>query len=162
MEPSELEEPSKELARLAEEQLNDADSDSDDRRTRGRKRRTRVLELYNQGYIDTSIDHYHAALVMLYGDDVSHFELARSFARRSVDLGSHRAWSIIAAAWDRALIQRGKPQRFGTQFVREQGRWTLGRIDPKVRDAERALYGVPPLWVQEQAVERLQRREERE
>lgn len=160
MEPFASEEPGEELERLADEQLNDADSDSDDRRERGRLRRSRVLSLYNQGFVLSPDDHYHAALVMLYGDDVAHFELARSFARRSAALGGQRAWSIIAAAWDRALIQRGKPQRFGTQFVRTNGRWTLGRIDPRVTDSDRAMYGVPPLWVQEQAVTRLQRREE--
>jgi len=29
-----------------------------------------------------------------------------------------------------------------------------------VTDAQRALYGVPPLWVQQQNVDQLQRREE--
>jgi hypothetical protein len=33
-------------------------------------------------------------------------------------------------------------------------------MDPAVTDAMRAMYGVPPLWVQQQAVDRLQRREE--
>jgi len=58
------------------------------------------------------------------------------------------------------LIMRGKPQRYGTQFIRENGRWSLGKVDPTVTDSQRAIYGVPPLWVQEQAVQRLQRREE--
>lgn len=160
MEPFIPEDSSDELERLADEQLSDADSESDDRRQRGRQRRARVLDLYNQGTIQSADDHYHAALVMLYGEDVAHYELAQTFARRATALGSRRSWSIIAAAWDRSLIQRGKPQRFGTQFVREQGQWTLGRVDPLVTDAERAMYGVPPLWVQEQAVARLRRREE--
>lgn len=160
MEPFIPEDPSDELERLAEEQLADADSESDDRRGRGRQRRSRVLELYNQGVILSADDHYHAALVMLYGEDVTHYELSRTFARRASALGSARSWSIIAAAWDRSLIQRGRAQRFGTQFVREHGQWTLGRVDPGVTDAERAMYGVPPLWVQEQAVARLRRREE--
>ena len=122
MEPFIPEEPGDELERLSDEQLNDAESEGVDRRNRSRRRRTRVLELYNQGLVVSADDHYHAALVMLYGEDVAQFELSRTFARRAVELGSTRAWSIIAAAWDRSLIQRGKPQRFGTQFVREQGR----------------------------------------
>lgn len=160
MEPFIPEEPSDELERLADEQLSDTESESVERIQRGKQRRMRVLDLYNQGVILSADDHYHAALVMLYGEEVAHFELARTFARRAATLGSARAWSIIAAAWDRSLIQCGRAQRFGTQFVREQGRWTLGRVDPSVTDAERAMYGVPPLWVQRQAVERLQRREE--
>src|SRR6266498_615633 len=51
-------------------------------------------------------------------------------------------------------------QRFGTQFIRENGRWSLGKIDPRVTDAQRALYGVPPLWVQQQNVDQLQQRDE--
>ena len=77
----------------------------------GAQRRARVLDLYNQGTMQSADDHYHAALVMLYGEDVAHYEHARTFARRATVLGSRRSWSIIAAAWDRSLIQRGKPQR---------------------------------------------------
>jgi len=97
---------------------------------------------------------------MLYGEELAHWELARTLARRAASLGDPRAWSIIAAAWDRALLARGLPQRFGTQFVRENGRWTVGAVDPNVTDAERAFYGIPPLWVQRQSAEQLQRREE--
>lgn len=151
---------SAELERLAVEQLNDVDTEDGDRRQRSKGRRERVLAIYSQGDIRTPEDHYHAALVMLYGEEVAHFELAKTFARRSAELGEPRAWSVIAAAWDRSLLARGLPQRFGTQFVREQGRWSLGQVDPAVTDSQRALYGIPPLWVQQQAVERLQRREE--
>ena len=159
MEPQGPDETS-ELRRLADEQLDDVDSDDEDRQRQGKRRRERVLELYSQGAINSAEDNYYAALVMLYGDEVAHFELARTFAKRSSTLGEPRAWSVIAAAWDRSLIMRGKPQRYGTQFIRENGRWSLGRVDPTVTDSQRAMYGVPPLWVQEQAVQRLQRREE--
>lgn len=160
MEPRSPEELSEELERLAEEQINDLDSESNDRSERGKQRRERVVALYAQGALRSAQDNYHAALVMLYGEDVAHFDLARIFARRAAALGEPRSWSVIAAAWDRALLARGQPQRFGTQFVREQGRWSLGRVDPHVNDFQRALYGVPPLWVQEQNVAQLRRREE--
>jgi len=154
------EELGRELKQLADEQLEDIDSVAEERHQRGERRRSRVLEIYGQGGIRSAEDHYHAALVMLYGEEVAHFELSRTFAQRSSELGEPRAWSIIAAAWDRALIRRGKPQRYGTQFIRENGRWTLGPIDTRITDSARALYGVPPLWVQEQAVRRLQQRED--
>jgi hypothetical protein len=160
MEPGDLETPSAELERLAEEQISDLDSEGDERIQRGKRRRERVVSLYAQGAIETPQDNYHAALVMLYGDDVAHYDLARTFSRRAADAGEQRAWSIIAASWDRWLLARGAPQRFGTQFVRENGRWSLGKVDPRVTDGERALYGVPPLWVQRQSVEALQRRDE--
>ncbi len=160
MEPRGYEDPSAELERLAEEQINDLDSTGEERVRRGKERRARVLTLYSQGALRSAQDNYHAALVMLYGDDVAHYELAKTFAQRAGAIGEPRAWSVIAAAWDRSLIGRGKPQRFGTQFIREGGRWSLGRVDARVTDTQRALYGVPPLWVQQQNVEQLQQRED--
>jgi hypothetical protein len=157
---NEPEEEQTELEKLAIEQLNDLDSEDDERRQRGQERRRRVLDLYSQGELHTEEDHYHAALVMLYGEESAHFELSKTFARRAAELGEPRAWSVIAAAWDRSLLSRGLPQRYGTQFVREEGRWSLGPVDPNVTDAQRALYGVPPLWVQRQTLERIRRREE--
>lgn len=160
MDTSMPDEVSAELERLAEEQIIDLESDAEDRVRRGRQRRVRVATLYAQGKLQTGRDFYHASLIMLYGDEPAHWELARLLARRATQLGDPRAWSIIAAAWDRSLLASGKPQRFGTQFVRENGKWTVGRVDPNVTDSERAFYGVPPLWVQRQAAEQLQRREE--
>ena len=94
------------------------------------------------------------------GSSDGSYELAKTFAQRAATIGEPRSWSVIAAAWDRSLIGRGLPQRFGTQFIRENGRWSLGRVDPRVSDAQRALYGVPPLWVQQQNVDQLQQRDE--
>jgi hypothetical protein len=160
MEPGET--PEAELARLAEEQISDMDSETEDRVQRGKERRERVAQLYAQGAVQSAEAYYHAALVMLYGEDVAHYDLARTFARRAADMGESRAWSVAAAAWDRALLARGKPQRFGTQFIRENGRWSHGQVDAAVTDGERAMFGVPPLWVQQQNVEQLQRREDAE
>lgn len=160
MEPGES--PEAELARLAEEQISDLDAEGEERVQRGKQRRERVAQLYAQGAVESAQGYYHAALVMLYGEDVAHYDLARTFARRAADMGEPRAWSVVAAAWDRALVARGQPQRFGTQFIRENGRWSLGNVDPAVTDGERAMYGVPPLWVQQQSVEQLQRREDAE
>lgn len=160
MEPGDTHE--SELERLAEEQLNELNSESEDRAGRSKERRERVAQLYAQGAVQSAQDYYHAALVMLYGEDLAHYELSRSFARRAADMGEGRAWSVVAAAWDRALHARGEPQRFGTQFIRVDGRWSLGQVDPAVTDGERAMYGVPPLWVQRQHADQLQRREDAE
>jgi hypothetical protein len=160
MEPLSPEELSAELERLAEEQVRDRASEDEDRAIRNRQRRERVVSLYARGALRSGQDFFYAALIFLYGDEVAHFDLARTFAKHATTLGEMRAWFVIAAAWDRALLARGKPQRFGTQFIREHGRLTLGRVDPRINDYQRAMYGVPPLWYQQQNVEQLQRREE--
>jgi hypothetical protein len=160
MEPRSQEDPSKELERLAEEQLSDLESEGQERVRSGKRRRERVAALYAAGAVQSPEDHYYAALVMLYGEEPSHFDLARRLARTAAHDGEERAWSVFAAAWDRSLIARGQPQRFGTQFVREHGHWSLGGIDEQTTDAERAFYAVPPLWVQRQNLEQIRRREE--
>ncbi len=155
------EDPSEELERLAEEQVGDLEnSEMAERAQRGKQRRDRVVDLYAAGSVRSPEDHYFAALIMLYGDEIGHFDFARQLARTAARTGEERAWSVIAAAWDRALLARGRAQRYGTQFIREQGRWSLGAIEEQVTDAERAFYGVPPLWVQRQHLELIRRREE--
>lgn len=160
MDPRSPEDPSKELERLADEQLSDLEGEGQERVRNGKRRRERVVTLYAAGAIQSAEDHYNAALVLLYGEELGHFDLARQLARIAARDGEERAWSVLAAAWDRTLIARGQPQRFGTQFVRENGLWSLGGVDQQTTDAERAFYGVPPLWVQRQNLEQIRRREE--
>lgn len=152
-----LEGPSEELERLARESL-EAQADPSD--LAGMRRRCqRVIDLYAQGHIVDAHDNFHAAWVLLCGESAAHFRLARMFARRAAGLGEARAWTLEAMAWDRWLVASGKPQRFGTQILKQHGRWSLGAVDPAVTDLERAFYGVPPLYVQRQRAEQLQRQE---
>lgn len=149
------EDPATELARLAQETIESQSETMD--AVQARIRCQRVIDLYAQGVIQEARDNFHAALVLLYGELQSHYDLARMFARRGAALGDARSWTVQAMAWDRLLILQRKPQRFGTQIFKKAGIWTLGDVDPHVSDTERALYGVPPLFVQQQRVEQLQR-----
>lgn len=155
---SERDEASEELARLAREAI-EAQAGTIDM-AGARRRCQRVIELYSAGLVRNSRDHFHAAWVMLCGETQGHYSMARMFARRATDLGEERAWTLRAMAWDRWLVASGQPQRFGTQIIKQGGRWSLGEVDPRVSDLDRALYAVPPLYVQRQSAEQLQRREE--
>ena len=42
-------------------------------------------------------------------------------------------------------MRLGKPQRFGTQYRLDAGKWVLYAVDPAVTDEERQRWGVPPL-----------------
>lgn len=152
------EDSSEELARLAqetiEEQMNSPNT------ANMRTRCQRVIDLYAKGSIEDGRDHFHAGLVLLHGERTAHYELARTFAHRAATMGEARAWTVQAMAWDRWLLSLGKPQRFGTQIIKHHGRWSLGDVDGRTNDSERALYGVPPLFVQEQRAEQLQRQED--
>lgn len=144
---------SHELERLADEQLHD------DNTHQRQHRCGRVCDIAAAGGITEPADYYHAAIVLLHGETIEEFATALYFARTATQRHDHRAWAVIAASWDRLLIAKHQPQRFGTQFIRINGRWSLGEIDPSVNDAERAFYGVPPLWVQIKSAAAMQRRE---
>lgn len=114
---------------------------------RDRERARRVKEIVAAGGAKTPDDRYHAALVLQHGEEVADFELAHELAKGAAeadaDLPGAR-W-LAAAALDRALVQSGKPQKYGTQSIRKDGVWSLAEVDPAVSDAERALWEVPPL-----------------
>jgi hypothetical protein len=152
------EDPGEELARLARETLESQSSANDSAAMRIRCQR--VIDLYAAGSIVESRDSFHAALVLLYGEQSAHYELARTFAQRAAQAGETRAWSVSAMAWDRWLLSLGKPQRFGTQIIKKGGRWSLGELDPTINDTDRAMFAVPPLDVQQQRAEQLQRQED--
>lgn len=150
--------PGDELARLAQETIEGQVHSTDAAAMRTRCQR--VIDLYAKGAIEDSRDNFHASLVLLYGEQASHYDLARVFAQRAAKEGETRGWTVCAMAWDRWLLSTGKPQRFGTQIIKQGGRWSLGEIDTKTSDLDRAFYGVPPLYVQQQRAEMLQRQED--
>ncbi|MCU0494401.1 MAG: hypothetical protein MUD01_22660 [Chloroflexaceae bacterium] len=156
----ELETPAQELARLAAETVQ-AQAEAPDPAA-ARTRCQRVLDMYARGDLLEGRDYFHAAWVLLFGETPAHYELSRTFARRATELGDERGWTVVAMAWDRALVKSGKPQRFGTQIVKQGGRWSLGQVDERVTDTERAMYGVPPLFVQQQRAQERQRQEDLE
>lgn len=159
-EPIFEEEPGEELARMAQEAIESQTGSTEVGETR--LRCERVLQMHKQGLIYEARDSFHAALVLLYGERTSHYQMARVLARQSAMLEESRAWSLEAMAWDRWLLSMGRPQRFGTQIIKHGGRWSLNAVDPRVTDNERAMYGVPPLFVQEQRAQQLQREEDRD
>jgi hypothetical protein len=116
---------------------------------RDRQRREHVLELLDSGEVITSEDYRHAAMVFQHGADTTAARLAHSLAQAAVRLDSTNAGAkwLVAAAWDRYQMRLGKPQWYGTQFVRDgQGLWQLYDIDTTaVSDEKRAQLGVPSL-----------------
>ncbi|NJP05822.1 MAG: hypothetical protein HC837_09475 [Chloroflexaceae bacterium] len=152
------EEPGDELARMAQETIQEQVGSTDVANIRVRCQR--VIDLYAKGSIQDSRDNFHAALVLLYGEKTAHYDLSRTFSRRAALMGEARAWTLFAMSWDRWLISLGQPQRFGTQIIKREGRWSLGAVDTTISDLERAMYAVPPLFVQQQRAEQLQRQED--
>ena len=70
--------------------------------------------------------------------------------------GKRSLWRALAAASkDRSLMWQGKPQLYGTQFKKVDGRWILWEVDPSITDEERAKWNVPPLAEQKKKLETL-------
>jgi hypothetical protein len=124
-------------------------------------RRARVEQLLNAAAVQTADDHFHAAMVLQHGPAAEHAWRAHVLARAAAQLGVpgagqwYQARALAAAAYDRWLVQQGRPQKYGTQYQAREGRWELYQVDPSTTDAERAEWGVAPLHQAiAQAVER--------
>jgi hypothetical protein len=111
-------------------------------------RRARVSEILATVGARTADDYFFAAMVFQHGQEVASYERAQELAMKAlaVDPSHRRARWLVAAATDRALVARGQPQRYGTQFhVDLAGRWSMPPVDASVSDEERARWNVPPL-----------------
>ena len=114
---------------------------------RDREREARVYEMLDQGPVKTSNDYANAAMIFQHGNDTVASGMAVKMMYKAVELDSTRSKWLLAAAIDRDLMYRNKPQIYGTQYRRmEGGKWELYKIDKNaVTDAERRAYNVPSL-----------------
>lgn len=128
---------------------------------RDEARRKRVDEIVKAGGAKVADDYYHAAMVFQHGNTPEEIKKAHEWARRAVELDPDHddAKWLAAAAEDRYLMYQDKPQKYGTQFRKIDGKWVLWEVDPSVTDEERARWNVPPL---SQARERAARMNEEE
>ena len=111
-------------------------------------REVRVYEFIREGKIVTAKDYYNSAMIFQHGRDTLASSMAVKHMRKAIELDSTMNKWLLAAAIDRDLMRRGKPQIYGTQFVMEQGetKWKRYKIDStKVTDEERREYGVETL-----------------
>ena len=110
------------------------------------ERRHEVMRSLAAGQIGAPESLFHAAFIFQHGNSPEHYELAHQLAAHAVERGYERARWICAAALDRALMSRGQPQKYGTQYVsRNGGPLELYEYDPCTTDEERQRNGVPPL-----------------
>src|SRR5207302_1003054 len=80
-------------------------------------RRQRVGELVSSEALQTSEDYFYAAMVFQHGETLDDFWQAHEFARSGAELGHPHCRWLAAAAYDRWLMNQGKPQKYGTQYT---------------------------------------------
>ena len=108
-------------------------------------RRERVDALIDAGGLVEPADYYHAAMVFQHGVELTDYWRARELALKAADMGYRQARWLAAAAYDRWLMNQGKPQKYGTQYRAIAGKWALSDVDPETTDEERSRWDVPPL-----------------
>lgn len=120
-------------------------------------REARVYELLDSNKVRTSADYNNAAIVFQHGEDSIAYGMAVKLMRKSIELDATRSKWLLAAAIDRDLLSRNKPQIYGTQYRKEKDQpWVLREIDTtKITDAERIEYGVETLAQQREKLKRL-------
>ncbi len=106
--------------------------------------------MLKNGLVKSAKDHFHAAVIFQHGTSSEDFQTANRLALKAVELDS----GYMAAKWlscaseDRYLRSLGKPQIWGTQFVKLSGNsnWSLAPFDTTViSDEDRIKNGVHTL-----------------
>lgn len=100
---------------------------------------------------------YYLAMLYQHGSAVAHSRLAVRYAKRACEMEYEKAKWLYAAAVDRLLSKQGKPQRYGTQFIKKnaKSKWQLHPVDPLITDEERAKWNVPLLAEAKAKVKRM-------
>lgn len=104
-------------------------------------------------------DYFHAAFVYQHGDGPDSYLTAHALALVAVARCRSDATWIAAASLDRYLQAIGKPQIYGTQFMKQGGQpWTQAPYDRALLpDALRTASGVPTMAEQEKRREAMTR-----
>lgn len=122
---------------------------------RDKQRRQRVSQLLDSGKVHTATDYYHAAMIFQHGTDTIDSGKAVALMKKAIELDSSMNKWLLAAAIDRDLMRKGKPQIYGTQYVKKgmDQPFELYELDStKITDEERREYGVRTLAEQRQQV----------
>ncbi|WP_282067961.1 tetratricopeptide repeat protein [Olleya namhaensis] len=123
-------------------------------------REVRIYQLLDSNKVRTSKDYHNAAMIFQHGGDSVAYGMAVKLMRKSIELDSTANKWLLAAAIDRNLISRNKPQIYGTQYFRMRGKpWELRKIDTtQITDEKRIEYGVETLAEQREKVKRMNRK----
>ena len=116
-------------------------------------RQKRVYELIHSGQLITGKDYYHSAMIFQHGIDTTASAMAVKMMKKAIDLDSTVNRWLLAAAIDRDLMRRDKPQIYGTQYIKmgQDAKWERYKIDStQVTDIEREYYDVETLAEQKE------------
>jgi tetratricopeptide (TPR) repeat protein len=115
-----------------------------------KERENRIYELIKAGEINTGRDYYNSAMIFQHGVDTISSSMAIKYISKAIELDSTIDKWLLAAAIDRDLMKRTKPQIYGTQYqqiLTEAGpTWKRYEIDStQITDEQRKLFHVETL-----------------
>ena len=122
-------------------------------------RKAMTLDMMSKGEVNTALDLYRAAVILLHGSEPKDFLTAHRLAVIAAINGHRPARWLAASSLDRYLMALGQPQIYGTQFEHnaEENKYQL-RLpieDNRLLNWEKKFLNVPPV------VERLKQLNER-
>ncbi len=113
---------------------------------RDRYRIERVKELYQADSLHTGKDYFHAAMILQHASTPDDYLLAHELAVVAISLREEGAKWLAAATEDRFLMNIGRPQRFGTQYIANNNQpLHLYQVSPGVTDGLRRALNVTSL-----------------
>jgi hypothetical protein len=112
-------------------------------------RKARTLNMMSKGEVNTFLDLYRAAVILLHGSEPKDFLTAHRLAVLSAIQGHRPARWLAASALDRYLMAMGQPQTYGTQFehnaAENQYQLRLPIEDDRLLSWEKKFLDVPPV-----------------
>ena len=107
----------------------------------------RAYELIDSNKVHTSKDNYNVAMIFQHGYDTIASGMAVRTMKKAVELDQTINKWLLAAAIDRDLQRRGKPQIFGIQLTKNnQDMWVLYDVDTiQLTDSIRKEFNVQTL-----------------
>jgi len=112
---------------------------------RDETRLSRVKELYMNGLLQTSEDLFYGAMIFQHGNSSEDYLRAMELAKKSMELANEEAKYLYPKTEDRYLLSLGKPQIWGTQYIKNsEGAWELKEpFDSSAKtDEERNKFGI--------------------
>jgi hypothetical protein len=79
-------------------------------------RKAMTLDMMSKGEVNTVLDLYRAAVILLHGSEPKDYLTAHRLAVLSAVNGHRPARWLAASSLDRYLMSTGQPQVYGTQF----------------------------------------------
>ncbi|MBX2878067.1 MAG: hypothetical protein KTR30_38465 [Saprospiraceae bacterium] len=128
---------------------------------RDAQRQARVYELLEENQVQTSKDYANAAMIFQHGHDTIASGMAVKMMRKAIELDPTANKWLLAAAIDRDLMRKNKPQIYGTQYRRMGANdpWEIYNLDPTViSDEERKAYGVRTLAQQQERLRQMNKK----